>query len=66
MNGTEGILGAWEHPWPDVMLQTPHIPLPTAVGLLSDSSLASQGSLIEPFGFIMVLTVQYCFLFCNS
>lgn len=66
VNGTEGVLGAWEHLWPDVMLQTAHIPLPTAMGFFSDSSLAGQGSLIEPFCIIMVLTVQYCLLFCDS
>jgi len=63
MNWNGGILGYWECPWPNVVLENPRTPLPAAMGLFSVSSLPGQGSLIEPFGFIMILTVQYCLLF---
>lgn len=57
------VLGAWEHLWPNMVLETPLTPLLTAMGLFGHSSLTDQGSLAEPFRFIMVLAVQHCLLF---
>lgn len=63
MNGGGGVLGAWGHPWPNLILETPHTPLPTAMGLFSDTSLAGQGSLIEPFGLLWFWLFNIVFYF---